>query len=366
MGSGKTYKPSNLITYKLYLWQIDLVPVKPDLTAKNIPVINCLRGIAASMVCFFHFVSPGYIHNADLVQIFRIGKAGVFIFFVISGVVIPLSMIRGGYGYRNWGKFMLKRLARIEPPYLACIVLALIYFQLRTLVPTSADVDQMPATRDLLLHVGYLVPFFHGRWALGIFWTLSVEFQYYILLSLLLPLLLTGIKAYRYCFYLIFLFSPFLLPDYKFFPVHAPFFLIGILYTFWQTNIIESRECFIVTLLCLTVAVMVAPISYAIAALFTILVINFLPAFTNSALNFLGKISYSLYLLHPITGKAFINVLSHTFNAGYQIVILVIAGYIISVISAYVFYKIVEKPAQRLSGKIKYYRTFITFKKQDI
>lgn len=275
-------------------------------------------------------------------------------------------MVRGGYGYKRWGKFMLKRLVRLEPPYLACIVLALIYFQLRMLVPTSADVNLTPSTRDILLHLGYLVPFFHGEWILRIFWTLGVEFQYYLLLSLLLPLVLTGVKTCRYCFYLLFLIPPFLLPTIWFFPIHAPFFLIGILYTLLQTSIIESRECFIITLLCIAVAVIVAPVSRSIAALAAIMIINFLPAFTNSALDFLGKISYSLYLLHPITGKAFINVLSHKFSAGYQIVILIITGYILSVISAYVFYKIVEKPAQRLSGKIKYYRTFIPIKKQDI
>jgi peptidoglycan/LPS O-acetylase OafA/YrhL len=333
------------------------VSQNPDFATKNIPVINCLRGIAASMVCFFHFVvTKGYIESADIKSIFSFGKTGVYIFFVISGVVIPLSMIRGGYGYRSWGNFMLKRFLRLEPPYLACIVLALIYFQVRTFVPTSADVDLTPNTRDLILHVGYLVPFFHGQWTLSIFWTLAVEFQYYIVLSLLLPFVLTGSKAYRYCFYLIFLFVPFLLTNIYFFPVHAPLFLIGILYTFLQMNIIESRECFILTLLCITVSVIVSPVSNAIAALLTILVINFLPNLTHSVLEFLGKISYSLYLLHPITGKALINVLSYKFRAGYQKPFVIIAGYILAVIAAYVFYRILEKPFQKLSGKIKYNR----------
>ena len=330
----------------------------PDPASKNIPVINSLRGIAASMVCFFHFVvSKGYIYDGDVISIFSIGKTGVYIFFVISGVVIPLSMIRGGYTYRSWGNFMLKRLLRLEPPYLACLLLTLLYFQLRSLVPTSVDVDLMPSTRDLFLHVGYLVPFFHGQWALGTFWTLAVEFQYYIILSLLLPLVLTGNKASKYCFYILFLLAPFLLHNTAFFPVHAPFFLLGILYTFLQTGIIESRECFIVTLLCITVMVMVSPISNAIAGLFTILVIHFLPAFTNNVLDFLGKISYSLYLLHPITGKALINVLSYKFRAGYQKPVVIIMGYILSVVTAYVFYRILEKPSQKLAAKIKYNRS---------
>jgi peptidoglycan/LPS O-acetylase OafA/YrhL len=342
------------------------VPPTPDFNSKNIPVINCLRGIAASMVCFFHLVVTGYVQDAGIRNIFSVGKTGVYIFFVISGVVIPLSMIRGRYGYRSWGNFMLKRLIRLEPPYIACIILALIYFQVRTLLPSSADVELTPNTRDLLLHVGYLVPFFNGHWAIGTFWTLSVEFQYYLALSLLMPLVLTGVTIYRYGFYFIFLCAPFLLPNFWFFPVHAPLFLIGIGYTLLKSAVIEGRECFILLLLCITVLVLVSPVTHAIAGLATILVINFLPNLTHPVLDFLGKISYSLYLLHPITGKPFVNALSHKFNAGYQIAILVIAGYILSVIAAYVLYRIVEKPAKRLSGKIKYNRTFIAFKKQDI
>nr|WP_262898178.1 acyltransferase [Niastella soli] len=326
-----------------------------------------MRGIAATMVCFFHFIdTKGYIDNADIKSIFRIGHSGVYIFFVISGVVIPLSMIRGGYRYRNWGNFMLKRLIRLEPPYLVCIVLTLIYFQLRVFVPTATDINLTPKTTDIFLHLGYLIPFYHGQWVLEVFWTLAVEFQYYLVLSLLLPVALTGNKIYRYCFYLILLSIPFLLPNKEFFPLHAPLFLMGILYTFLQMNIIESRECFLLTLLCIAVSVMVSPVIHVIAGLATILIIHFLPNLTTPVLEFLGKISYSLYLLHLITGKALINVLSHKFSAGYQITIIIIIGYLFSVLSAWVFYKIIENPAQRWSGRIKYNRIFITIKKQDI
>ncbi|OQP44715.1 hypothetical protein A4H97_10150 [Niastella yeongjuensis] len=341
--------------------------VKADLTSKSIPVINGLRGLAASMVCIFHFVVPaGYIHNTEVRDFFDYGKLGVYIFFVISGVVIPLSMIRNAYGYRNWGTFMMKRTVRLEPPYLATIVLALIYFQVRKLAPTSVALEVPLSLKNVLLHLGYLVPFFNGEWILKHFWTLGVEFQYYLILSLLLPFVSGGNKIYRYCFYLIFLGAPFLLSTYLFIPVYAPVFLVGILYALWKTDLIESREYFILTLLCIAVGIMTSPMSRSITALLTILVINFFPYVTNSVFEFLGKISYSLYLLHPLTGKSLINVLSYKYKAGYQVTVLIIAGYILSVISAYVFYRIVEKPFQRLSGKIKYNRTFIPVKKQHI
>jgi len=326
-----------------------------DFDSKKIPVINGLRGIAASMVAFCHFASlNGYIESASIKSIFALGNTGVYIFFVISGVVIPLSMIRGGYGYHNWGTFMLKRLIRLEPPYLACIALALIYFQVRMLVPTSVEADLMPGPKDLMLHLGYLVPFFKARWALGIFWTLAVEFQYYLIISLLLPLALSGNKAGRYSFYLFFLCCPFFLSNKFFFPLHGAIFLMGIVYTFLLTNIIESRECFILTLLCIAVSLVVLPIKHTIAGVATLLIINFLPNLTNGVLEFLGKISYSLYLIHQVTGKALINVLSYKFRADYQKPIVIIAGYLFAIIAAYVFYRIIEKPSQKLSARIKY------------
>src|SRR4051812_36838833 len=103
----------------------------------NIPVINGLRGLAASLVCFYHFVTTttGYIESESIRDFFSYGKNGVHIFFVVSGIVIPLSMIKGNYTINSWGKFMFKRLTRLEPPYLLSILLALAYFQLRTFVP---------------------------------------------------------------------------------------------------------------------------------------------------------------------------------------------------------------------------------------
>lgn len=326
-----------------------------DFDSKKIPVINGLRGIAASMVAFLHLASVnGYIENATIKSIFALGNTGVYIFFVISGVVIPLSMIRGGYTYQNWGTFMLKRLIRLEPPYLATIALALIYFQVRMFVPTSVKTDLMPGTKDLLLHLGYLVPFFKAKWALGIFWTLAVEFQYYIIISLLLPLAVTGGKSGRYSFYLFFLCCPFLLSNKFFFPLHGPIFLMGIVYAFLKTNIIESRECFVLTLLCIAISIVVLPLKHAIAGMATILIINFLPNITNGVLEFLGKISYSLYLIHQLTGKALINVLSYKFRADYQKPLVIIGGYLFAVLAAYVFYRVIEKPSQKLSARIKY------------
>src|ERR1700712_5650359 len=95
-----------------------------------ISVINPLRGVASLMVCIYHLacMPHGLFNRSSLIySIFKNGYFGVIVFFVITGVVIPNSLISGKYTYSLFGKFILKRVARIEPPYLASIVLFTLY-----------------------------------------------------------------------------------------------------------------------------------------------------------------------------------------------------------------------------------------------
>jgi peptidoglycan/LPS O-acetylase OafA/YrhL len=66
----------------------------------------------------------------------------------------------------------------------------------------------------------------------------------------------------------------------------------------------------------------------------------------------LGKISYSFYLLHAIIGASFVNYLSHHVSGGFQKVLLIIAGFLISLGSAYLLYRFVEKPSHNWAKKI--------------
>ncbi|NQY08622.1 MAG: hypothetical protein HRT71_03805 [Flavobacteriales bacterium] len=65
----------------------------------QILIINSLRGIAAIVVCLFHFVvrTTDYVQNETVLDVFLFGHKGVQLFFIISGIVIPLSMINSNY-----------------------------------------------------------------------------------------------------------------------------------------------------------------------------------------------------------------------------------------------------------------------------
>jgi peptidoglycan/LPS O-acetylase OafA/YrhL len=44
-------------------------------------------------------------------------------FFVLSGFIIPYSMARASYTVADFPRFVLKRVTRIDPPYLVAIAL---------------------------------------------------------------------------------------------------------------------------------------------------------------------------------------------------------------------------------------------------
>ena len=67
----------------------------------HLPIIDVLRGWAALSVCLFHYVctTTGYIETKLITDLFNFGAKGVQVFFIISGMVIPLSMINLKYSY---------------------------------------------------------------------------------------------------------------------------------------------------------------------------------------------------------------------------------------------------------------------------
>ncbi|MBU2664463.1 acyltransferase [Actinoplanes bogorensis] len=83
--------------------------------------LDALRGLAAITVVWFH-LSPQIIGLPAHLAIMRhvdLGKTAVLLFFLVSGYVIPMSLERHGDLRRFW----IGRLTRIYPAYLATIAL---------------------------------------------------------------------------------------------------------------------------------------------------------------------------------------------------------------------------------------------------
>ncbi len=323
----------------------------------HIPVIDFLRGLAACSVCLFHFVytTKDFITGAMSLSVFRWGYYGVHLFFVISGMVIPLSMIRGDYNYKAWPKFIWKRFIRIEPPYIAAVLIGTAFIVMHNHLPGSLSHVQIPSVQTLLLHLGYLVPFQHsGTWISPVFWTLAIEFQYYLVLSLLFPLALSSAWAARVAFYMVFIGGCFCSDSFHFVPAWMPLFLLGIMYVLWHSGKVSLIEYAIVTIAAMILVYWKIDGASLWVAMGTLAIVHFFKNYSDPISKFFGNISYSLYLLHAIVGSAFVNYFSHRVQYGWQKGMIVIGGFLVSVTSAYLLNKFIEKPAQRLSSKVKY------------
>ena len=133
------------------------------------PQLDLLRGVAVLMVMFCHYP---YFH------FFRIGWAGVDLFFVLSGFLISGLLFtdwkRNGHISLKW--FFVRRGFKIYPAF---------YFFLFTTAPVLLVTDQ--PFRRLGAELFFVQDYFPKIW--GHTWSLAVEEQFYILLPLLLLLI---------------------------------------------------------------------------------------------------------------------------------------------------------------------------------
>src|SRR5699024_4514892 len=146
----------------------------------------------------------------------------------ISGIVIPLSMIKDNYTINKFPQFFGKRITRIEPPYLISLILVVLYTHIRNYIPGVNPVDLRPDVSDIFLHIGYLVPFVKGsEWLLPVYWTLAIEFQYYLLMSLIFPLIYKNMYSRTICFFIL-LVGAYFFNNMGFIFVWLPLFIMGI------------------------------------------------------------------------------------------------------------------------------------------
>jgi peptidoglycan/LPS O-acetylase OafA/YrhL len=142
--------------------------------------LDMLRGVAALAVVLAHsFTMSAMPYNP--IEVFDLGYFGVHLFFLCSGFIIPVSLQNS----QSLKRFWLRRVFRLYPLYWLNIVcwLVVVYglklgrFQGATFA--SEPVGSVAANATMLqqlLGFDHLVP---------LYWTLSLEMLFYIVVSLL-------------------------------------------------------------------------------------------------------------------------------------------------------------------------------------
>ena len=152
------------------------IPNAADLSGR-LDAVHCLRGLAALSVCLLHIsVATLFVFPPSIQAVAWLGGFGVPMFFLISGFVVPLSLLGRGYSIRAFPRFVARRIVRLDPPYFAALGLAL----LLALVRTQDGATFPYHASDVALHVGYLSGLARRPWIVSVFWTLGIEFQYYL------------------------------------------------------------------------------------------------------------------------------------------------------------------------------------------
>ena len=95
-------------------------------TPSRLAWLDLLRGIAALFVVFDHLSYYLLQHvRAEVYNWFDAGNYGVFVFFIISGYIVPASLERKGSVRTFW----ISRLFRLYPLYLLAVGIAVaLYF----------------------------------------------------------------------------------------------------------------------------------------------------------------------------------------------------------------------------------------------
>jgi len=320
----------------------------------HLPTIDALRGIAALSVCWFHYTNAQFTEQFGAYQASgRYGWLGVQIFFVISGFIIPFSLFRAGYRVKGFFRFMLKRIARLDPPYLTSIVIVVSGLWLFSLQPGHPPY-QIPWDQ-VLAHLGYINAFLGMPWLQMPYWSLAIEFQYYIFVGLCFPIL--AMRKRMAPAVIIALFAALttvasgnraLLPHY------LPLFVVGILAFRYKSLNVRAWDTLLGLVAAQVLVVWVDGWMEAVVSMGACAAI-LLVTLENPVLKFFGNISYSLYLIHVFVGNIVFGLaLRWTRRPELLKWVLPFVAAAIAIGAAYLLYRLVELPSRRLAARISY------------
>jgi peptidoglycan/LPS O-acetylase OafA/YrhL len=155
------------------------VPAETARTGTRLAWLDVLRGWAALCVVFNHF---GYFVpkslNLAVYQWINPGDYGVFVFFIISGYIVPASLERKGSVRTFW----VSRIFRLYPLYLVAVALAVVVWSVHFGSLRGEDADPATSVLSQLLMMSNVLA---GQNLPNVVWSLSYEMIFYLLLTAL-------------------------------------------------------------------------------------------------------------------------------------------------------------------------------------
>mgnify|MGYP001951002533 CR=1 FL=1 len=148
-------------------------------TAPRMDWLDALRGLAAMVVVFEHTLDvllPEVRRTAS--PWFDFGRYGVFVFFLVSGYVVPFSLERRGSVRRFWaGRFF-----RLYPAWAVAVALALALGAAGVSYGLPGGLVERPWA-SALAHATMLQDLLGVPNAVNVLWTLTYEMVFYLLVT---------------------------------------------------------------------------------------------------------------------------------------------------------------------------------------
>ena len=341
-------------------------------------LIDALRGIAALWVVLFHAYEGGHIDrlakmmpNAWSYLIFEMGTAGVPIFFVISGFVIAHSVNKDRVDSNYLMKFAIRRSVRLDPPYWGSIIFALSMVWVSTMVKNEPM--EWPSLSTMIAHLTYTQGLLSIPHINDVYWTLCLEIQFYLVFCLLLVFVQRIERHFKSAFHSVFFCAGLIsllwptcilienVHPGLFLP-HWHAFLLGIFgYWSWKKRI--SSVFFYAYAATILLPSCAAQSSFSIAASLTAIFVHesakygYIAAANWRWVQFLGTISYSLYLTHnPITGASYYIIYRFLGNSELVQLFAFVSSTVACLGFAYLFWWFFESWSIPLSKKISLHK----------
>ncbi|MFO0680450.1 MAG: acyltransferase [Sandaracinus sp.] len=344
--------------------------------ASRFAFVDALRGFAASTVAGHHFYNAlrettgtgeGQLWVEPFHSFLVVGSAGVFIFFVLSGFVIAHSVREARIGGRYVLRFALRRSLRLDPPYWVAIAVYLVAaWATGSTVYADVDATTVALNAFYLDHITGVVS------VLPVGWTLCLEFQFYLLFVALLALAhRVGERAGGVIFGALFVGS--ILAGSGALPWHPPpgpdpyfitlwyLFFLGVTTQRVVTGRWSARWLVLVAFPCAAVTLVRGELGGLVgaltaAALFAASRAGKLESgLSHPALQWAGRVSYSLYLIHPLLGNRVIRWLARHYGAptalAQQLAYFALAAGL-SLIASQIFWWLVERPAMAAAQRV--------------
>lgn len=342
---------------------------------KLIPEIDGLRFFAIMSVVLYHLNEYLKIHNFKAFResaegsFFNLflsqGHFGVQLFFVISGFILATPFAEhymNKTGLPALGKYYKRRLTRLEPPYIANIVLLFAFLY----IIEGQNFSEM--FRHFAASVGYLHNTIYGQASTinGVAWSLEIEVQFYLLAPFLCwvflirnkwvrrSLIIAAILVFAYFFgtreYHIFLVG-----EIQYFL--AGFLLADVFLVEWKKNPIKNRWFDIIGIIVLVVMWFIVTNRFYVKSILPFLILIFYFAafrgvfwnylMTNRWLVVIGGMCYTIYLYHfqfiALLARTTINIRigqSYFINTFLQILLVVP---LVIIVNAFLF-AVLERP----------------------